>query len=99
MDDKVRKVLDCAIDRVNELLPVAAAVSKERQTVLLGPDGALDSMGFVNLLAALTEELEQQLGLHDGLPDHLLSGDGFKTLGDLETILVQMARGGKPNSP
>ena len=62
MEEKVEKVLNCAIDRVNELLPTGESLSKEKDTVLLGQGGKLDSMGFVNLVVAIEEELEKQLG-------------------------------------
>ena len=59
MEDKIQGIVSCAIDRLNELLPTGQSLPKERTTILLGRSGCLDSMGFVNLLVALEEELEK----------------------------------------
>jgi hypothetical protein len=45
-----------AIDRTNELLPEGAAIEKTWGEPLAGQGSVLDSMGMVNLVAALEEE-------------------------------------------
>lgn len=87
MDGAVERVVNSAIDCVNELLPDDEPLSKERDTVLLGPDGRLDSMGFVNLVAAVEEQLENQLGIQSVLGDELTKVEGSLTVGDLQEIL------------
>jgi len=49
-----------ALDRTNELLPDGAAIEKTWAEPLVGPGTVLDSMGMVNLVAALEDELAQQ---------------------------------------
>ena len=46
MEEKVQELLNCAMDRVNELLPTGEPLSKEKDTVLLGQGGKLDSIGL-----------------------------------------------------
>jgi acyl carrier protein len=88
MQDPTSTAIDRAIDRLNELRPVNDPVSKERSTVLLGPEGVLDSMDFVNLLAALDEELAKIPGNAPGLTDRLTAeGGGLLSVGDLSRLI------------
>jgi acyl carrier protein len=96
MEEKVEKVLNCAIDRVNELLPTGEPLSKEKDTVLLGQGGNLDSMGFVNLVVAIEEELEKQLGVKAALSDEVMGGDRVLTIGGLDEMLRRIVRDHKP---
>ncbi len=92
MEEKVQQVLNSAIDRVNELLPTGEPLSKEKDTVLLGQGGKLDSTGFVNLVAAIEEELEKQLGINVALVDEVMGGDGVLTIGGLYEMLGRIVR-------
>jgi acyl carrier protein len=96
MDEKVEKVMNCAIDCVNELLPTDEPLSKEKDTVLLGQGGRLDSMGFVNLVVAIEEELEKQLGIRAALVDEVMGVDGVLTVGRLHEMLGRIVRDHKP---
>ena len=86
----MQQLLHCAIDRVNELLPTGEPLSKENDTVLLGQGSKLDSMGFVNLIAAIGEELEKQFGVNTALVDAVMGGEGALTAGGLHEILRQI---------
>jgi acyl carrier protein len=90
MTVKIQNVVSCAIDRVNELLPAGQTLAKERTTALLGRGGRLDSMGFVNLIAALEEELEKQLAISATLADELMNGHDVSTVGDLYELLIRV---------
>jgi acyl carrier protein len=91
MEDKIQNIVSCAIDRVNELLPTSQSLPKERTTALLGRGGRLDSMGFVNLVVALEEELEKQLGINATLADELMTdGQGLSTVGELHELLARV---------
>jgi len=93
MENKVENVINCAIDRLNELLPTGQSLPKERTTTLLGRGGRLDSMGFVNLVVALEEELEKQLGITATLADEvMLDGQGLSTVGELHEVLARVVR-------
>jgi acyl carrier protein len=96
MEEKVQEVLNCAIDRVNELLPTGEPLSKEKDTVLLGQGGEMDSTGFVNLVVAIEEELEKQLGVRASLADEVMGGDGVLTVGGLHEMLRWIVRDHKP---
>jgi len=97
MENKVENVINCAIDRLNELLPTGESLSKEKTTTLLGRGGRLDSMGFVNLLVALEEELEKQLGITATLADEVtMDGQGLGTVGELHELLIRVVRSRRP---
>ena len=92
MQGKVNTVLSCAIESVNELLPEDNQLSKNRETVLLGQNGELDSMGFVNLVASVEDQLERQFGVRVSLVDEVMKVDGELTLGGLSEILERIVR-------
>ena len=93
MEDQIENIVSCAIDRLNELLPSGLSVPKERTTRLLGWGGRLDSMGFVNLVVALEEELEKQLGITATLADEMtMDGQGLSTVGELHELLARVVR-------
>ena len=56
-----------AMEELNEQLPEESNLPKERETVLYGEGGLLDSMGFINLLVILEEKLESDLKISVGL--------------------------------
>ncbi|HEY3862875.1 MAG TPA: hypothetical protein VGO59_13405 [Verrucomicrobiae bacterium] len=95
MDDKVRNVVDGAIDRLNELMPAGGEVSKDPATVLLGQDGLLDSMGFINLVVALEEGFEKEFGRQVNLSDGLAAGAQPHTIADLYQALTRIAQSKK----
>ena len=93
MEDKIQGIVSCAIDRLNELLPTGQSLPKERTTMLLGRGGWLDSMGFVNLLVALEEELEKQFGITASIADEvMMDGKGLSTVGELHELLARVVR-------
>jgi acyl carrier protein len=93
MEDKIQNIVSGAIDRLNELLPTGQSLPKETTTILLGRGGWLDSMGFVNLLVALEEQLEKQLGITATIADEvMLDGQGFSTIGELHELLARVVR-------
>jgi hypothetical protein len=97
MEDQLRHIINCAVDRVNDLLPTGDELAKDDGTVLLGRGAVLDSMGFVNFAAALEEELEQQLGIQFCLADEIaLRSQSDCTIGSLYGLLsARGQRGGQ----
>lgn len=70
--DKVRQVVFAALDEINELQPHDKQVPKDMDTILTGDHAVLSSLGLVNLLAAIEERLEDELGVSLSI----LGGDG-----------------------
>ena len=55
--DQIRNAVLLAIDRVRESLVDESVLPRTESAVLLGDDAALDSMGFVNFIVAVEEEM------------------------------------------
>ena len=62
-----------AIDRVNEVQPEDNLLAKNPATILIGQGGQLDSMGFVNFVAALEEEMNEAIDAGVNVGDELNS--------------------------
>ena len=93
---QIQRVIDCAVDRVNEVLLDANAVQKDRATVLVGPGAILDSMGFVNFVVAVEDELGEAFGLEVNLVEEINlleeTRPGPKTIGEIIEFLVVLAQ-------
>ena len=89
--DSVRTAVYRAVNSVNELLPPQQALPAEDATVLVGPDAMLDSMGFVNFIVALEEELERELrrtfAVSDLMAMQAQRSDAAFTIGDIIDVV------------
>src|SRR6266404_1252576 len=68
---QIEQVVDGAVDQVNEVLLDANNVPKNRATVLIGPGAILDSMGFVNFVVAVEDQLAERFGFDVNLVEEL----------------------------
>jgi acyl carrier protein len=88
----ITRAVHRTIASVNELLPAEQTIGGNEDAVLLGRGAQLDSLGFVNFIVALEEELEAELGRGVNMAD-LLSvqsdADATSTVGDLIRVLAQ----------
>lgn len=88
-----------AMERVNELLLDENALPCDEGTVLLGDGAQLDSMGFVNFMIALEDELAERTGLVLNLAEELNSRNGAipgtMTAADLVNFLANIANESK----
>ena len=57
------------LTRMNERLPKGQKILCEPQTLLFGEEGMLDSIGIVNFIVAIEEELENSFGKSIALSD------------------------------
>lgn len=81
-----------ALDQLNATLKPAEAVVRSPETVLMGEDGALDSMAFVTFMAALEEALARKRGLQIDLIDVFFGTDADRwTVEDLAARLAERA--------
>lgn len=88
---RIRTAVYRAVNTVNELLPPQQALPAEDATVLVGPDAMLDSMGFVNFIVALEEELERELSrtfvVSDLMAIDAQRSDAAFTIGDIIDVV------------
>ena len=92
--DKIQEIVYRAIERTNELLLDENVIAKEPETILLGEGACLDSMGFVNFIAALEEELENETGANLNVAERLNTTNGkgrtVRSVGEMiEFLLAQ----------
>lgn len=85
-----------AIDRVNEVLLDENMLAKETTTILVGPGAVLDSMGFVNFIVALEEEIAEATGLNLNLVEQLNAADNTAqkpaTVGELSEFVFRLVQ-------
>lgn len=87
----VRNTVFRAIDELNEQRPRADHIAKSDDAPLVGADGALDSLGFVNLIAILEQRIESDLQASLTLIDHDVLADAsrhFKSVGSTVMYLA-----------
>jgi len=91
--EPIRAAVYRAIDAVNDLLPAPQALAAHDNSVLVGGTATLDSMGFVNFIVALEEELERELHRGVDVPDLLAvqgqDGAAAFTVADLIKVLTE----------
>ena len=77
---------------MNELLLEEQALVKDPGTILLGPGAALDSMGFVNFVVGLDEEISAA-GLNVSVVEELnRTGNWVASVSDLIRFLSELAQ-------
>ena len=93
-DIDIRAIIFGIIDELNEMLPPDNRLAKSEDTLLSGSGGGLDSLGMVNLIVDLEEELSSRFGHDVNLIDdgtmHLES-DPFRTIGTLIEFVKSLA--------
>ena len=95
MKDKVTMLVYGAIDQLNERLAVEQRLEKSLNTPLLGRDGRLDSIGFINLIVLVEQKCQEEFRVGISLSDEIqkLDDNPVQTVGSfvdfLNRVLVQ----------
>ncbi len=76
----LRKILDKAIDELNELREDNNQIKKSRDCLLIGPNGILDSLSTATFMLSIENQIERDLGKQIDmtsifLDDEILSKD------------------------
>jgi acyl carrier protein len=82
-----------AVDEVNKQLPKAQRLEKSQDTIISGDGSQLDSMGQINLIFAVEQQIEQRFNVTVSLvEDGSLGGDAnpFRTLGSLADYTLKL---------
>ncbi len=90
--DRVRAIIFCAIDSVNEQVPEDKRIGKGSDVVLFGRGGRLDSLGIINLIIATEQKIEEEFGLTLTLANEeamSLDRSPFKTIESLTHYILQ----------
>ena len=89
-DSRILSAVFSAMDEVNELLPTEHQLLKSPDAPILGPTAVLDSMAFINLVAALEERLAAELGITVSLTGPEDRTGAFRTVRTLVTYISQV---------
>tara|TARA_Y100000758_G_C16001128_1_gene404129 strand:+ start:694 stop:999 length:306 start_codon:yes stop_codon:yes gene_type:complete len=81
-----------AIDEINNQLPTAQQLAKQKDTIILGEGGTLDSLVAIQLLVAIEEHIAASVGGNvDLMDENLLSlQDGsLQSLSSLTSFITE----------
>jgi len=84
--EKITQVIFRVIDEINRELAENQRIGKSMATALLGKSAVLDSLGLVNLIVMVEEEIEEQFGVNITLADERAISQErspFRTIGTL----------------
>jgi acyl carrier protein len=95
--ERIRQAVYRTVDAINDLLPPEQALEANDDLVLLGQKASLDSMGFVNFIVGLEEELERDLGCDLSIADLLKmqtddDGNTISTVADVVRVVSERLR-------
>ncbi len=100
MNERVLQAMFKAMDEVNQVLPKEQRLEKSVDTVVLGNQGTLDSLGLVNLIVAIEQKIEEDFGVTIIMTEEkiILEDDRpVKTIGtlaeDIGLILAEKTNG------
>jgi acyl carrier protein len=99
MKEKIFQLIFIAIDELNEQRSADNQISKTEDTVILGQESMIDSLGLVNLIVSLEQSVNDEMDLEITLADEramMMESSPFRTVRTLadfiENILVQESR-------
>jgi D-alanine--poly(phosphoribitol) ligase subunit 2 len=90
--ERIQSVVLTALDEVNQQLPPTNQFKLSADTVLFGRGGVLDSLGLVNLIVAVEQRLEDELGMTLVLADEKAmaqKNSPFRTVATLVDYILQ----------
>ena len=93
--EKITQVIFRVIDEMNQQLAENLRIEKSTATALLGKSAGLDSLGLVNLIVAVEEEIEEQFGVNITLADERAISQKkspFKTIGTLVEYITMLLK-------
>jgi acyl carrier protein len=66
---EIVNIIYLSIDEINELQPQNKRVPKSMESVLLGQESALDSLGFINFVVTLEQKIQEKFGIEISLTE------------------------------
>ena len=95
MKEKIVKLVFEAIREVNDQLPIEKRLELSEGTIIFGREGKLDSLGVVNLIVAVEQAVEDNLGVSLVLADDRAMSQKrspFQTVGTLVEYINQLLK-------
>ena len=91
----IENVIINAVQEINEQLPQEQQLAKSTKTVLFGKDGRLDSLGLVNLLVIIEQNIEDEFDVIITIADEKAMSQKrspFRTIGTLADYIDMFLR-------
>ena len=92
-EERVRELIYQVVDEINGQLVPDQRVEKVPEAALYGEEGALNSLGLVQLIAGVEERVEEEFGMAVNLADEQLlaaADDPFRTIAALAAYIVSL---------
>jgi len=86
MNEKIEMIIYEAVDQLNKLSKKQYHLKKGVNTALFGKDGKLDSLGFVNLLVIIEQNIEDEFDVSITIANEKAMSEKnnpFRTIGTL----------------
>ena len=90
MKEKIQQSINNSIDSLNAQLPNEEHIEKSNNTALFGSDSKLDSLGLINLVVAVEQNIEDKFDVTITLADERAVSQEtspFKTVGTLSNYI------------
>ena len=91
----IENLIITSVKEINEQLPQELQLSESRGTVLFGKDGKLDSLGLVNLLVIIEQNIEDEFDVSITIADEKAMSQKrspFRTIGTLADYIDMLLR-------
>ena len=91
----IENVIINAVQEINEQLPQEQQLAKSTKTVLFGKDGRLDSLGLVNLLVIIEQNIEDEFDVIITIADERAMSQKrspFRTIGTLADYIDMLLK-------
>ena len=86
MKEKILQSIYNTIDYLNAQQPSQEHIVKSNDTILFGPDSKIDSLGLINLVVAVEQNIEDEFNINITLADERAMSQEmspFRTVGSL----------------
>ena len=99
MNDRIKLVIMNSIEEINRQLENEHQLEKYTNTVLFGEDGKLDSLGLINLVVAVEQNIEDEFDVTITLADERAMSQETSPFRTVETLTdyIEMLLGEKLN--
>jgi hypothetical protein len=93
--EQIKELVFNAIDELNQQMKSDEQMDKSEMLVLFGPSATLDSLGFINLITTIEENIEDELDLIVTIIDEKAMSredSPFLTVGTLIEYLLELVK-------
>ena len=97
--ERIERAVFRAIDEINQARAREQRLEKSSDTVLMGESGRLDSLGLVNLVVAVEEQVAEEFGVTINIADTRARSqvaNPYQTVSSLVEYIASIL-GGNPN--